>query len=80
MQTKRKNILSSRSPADLAKEEILMMSYKLACILMKNTHYHSDKVLKVFDYFSNIDEKKQKKKREISEKKRSFLQNLYSED
>lgn len=80
MQRRKKNILSQNSPTDLAREEILMMSYQLACVLMKSTHYHSDKVLKVFDYFSNIDEKKQKKSGEVSEKRLSFLQNLRNND
>ncbi|GAB4123457.1 MAG: hypothetical protein OHK0045_16170 [Raineya sp.] len=80
MQKRKKHIFSQTSPIDLAKEEILMMSYQLACVLMKSTHYHSEKVLKVFDYFSSIEEKKQKKNKEISEKKLAFLQNLRNSD
>lgn len=80
MQRRKRNILSQNSPTDLAKEEILMMSYQLACVLMKSTHYHSGKILKVFDYFSDIEEKKQVKNNDISEKKLSFLQNLRNLD
>jgi ABC-type branched-subunit amino acid transport system ATPase component len=80
MQRRKRNILSQNSLADLAKEEILMMSYQLACVLMKSTHYNSEKVLKVFDYFSNVEEKKQRKSGSISEKKLSFLQNIRNSD
>ena len=80
MQRRRRNILSQNSPTDLAKEEILMMSYQLACVLMKSTHYHSEKILKVFDYFSDIEEKKQKKNSDISDKKLAFLQNIRNAD
>jgi lysyl-tRNA synthetase class I len=80
MRRRKKNILSQISPTDLAKEEILMMSYQLACVLMKSTRYHSEKVLKVFDYFSNVEEKKQNKNSTTSEKRLSFLQNLRNSD
>jgi lysyl-tRNA synthetase class I len=80
MRRRKKNILSQISPTDLAKEEILMMSYQLACVLMKSTHYNSEKVLKVFDYFSNVEEKKQNKNSTTSEKRLSFLQNLRNSD
>lgn len=80
MRRKKRNILSQNSPTDLAKEEILMMSYQLACVLMKSTHYHSEKILKVFDYFSDIEKKKQVKNSNISEKRLSFLQNLRNSD
>jgi len=80
MQRRKKNILSQNSLADLAKEEILMMSYQLACVLMKSTRYHSEKVLKVFDYFSNVEEKKQNKNSTTSKKRLSFLQNLRNSD
>ena len=80
MQRRKKNILSQNSPTDLAKEEILMMSYQLACVLMKSTHYHSEKILKVFDYFSDIEEKKQAKNSDISKKRLSFLRNLRNSD
>jgi len=79
MQRRRRNILSQDSPTDLAKEEILMMSYQLACVLMKSTHYHSEKILKVFDYFSDFEEKKQRKN-ETSEKKLAFLRNIQGAD
>ena len=80
MRRRKKNISSQISPTDLAKEEILMMSYQLACVLMKSTRYHSEKVLKVFDYFSNVEEKKQNKNSTTSEKRLSFLQNLRNSD
>jgi len=57
-----------------------MMSYQLACVLMKSTRYHPEKVLKVFDYFSNVEEKKKSKDSNISEKRLAFLQNLRSSD
>jgi hypothetical protein len=70
------------SPTDIAKQEILMMSYRLACVLMKSSHYQQDKVMKVFEFFSDVESSTQKsvQTNSISDKRRSFLANLRNSD
>lgn len=85
MITRRKNIANLHStPTDIAKQEILMMSYRLACVMMKTSRYQQEKVLKVFDFFSDVESKKQatttKVNPSIADKRRSFLANLKNTD
>lgn len=77
LKSKKKTLLFQASPVEMAKEEILLLSYQLSCVLMKSAGYQTEKVLKIFDYFSDIDSKKSKKESaSIAEKRRSFLENL----
>ncbi len=77
MLRKKKTLLFHASPIEAAKEEILFLSYQLSCVMMKSAGYQTEKVLKIFDYFSDIDSKKAKKESvDIAEKRRSFLENL----
>ncbi|KOY87923.1 hypothetical protein AD998_18850 [bacterium 336/3] len=83
MIARRKHIAGlHNSPSDTAKQEILMMSYRLACVMMKNTRYEQEKVLKLFDFFSDVEGKKQPPKvnQAIADKRRSFLENLKNTD
>lgn len=73
---KHKNLLQA-SPIEVAKHEILLLSYQLSCVLMKSARYQTDKVLRIFEYFSDIDSKKSKKQSaSLLEKRRMFLENL----
>ncbi|MDW8296731.1 MAG: hypothetical protein RMJ97_07585 [Raineya sp.] len=81
LKTGKKTLFFQASPVDMAKQEILLLSYQLSCVLMKSAGYQTEKVLKIFDHFSDIDSKKSKKESfSISEKRRSFLENLRNSD
>ncbi|MDX1903310.1 MAG: hypothetical protein SFU27_04050 [Thermonemataceae bacterium] len=78
MVRKRKISTLNNSAVDIAKQEILVMSYHLSCLLMRSSRYETDKVLKVFEYFSDIEKKNQKQKnlQAASERRRLFLESL----